>query len=124
MVLLLWVFSTVTRTSPELPVQRLWRSYAANDIIGVATWIHSELYFSKTALQNNGDPSVITNSRLPWLPGCKPLHWNNSSSGGNSAQLSKTPSSHASATYHTAQPGLLPLRAADRLQSTLPAQHA
>lgn len=77
-------------------------TYANNDIIGVAvdTTANTVEFF-----KNNTSQGVITNSTYI-VPGCKPLHWNNSSSGSSTVQhnYGQAPL-HASATYHSAAGG-------------------
>jgi hypothetical protein len=77
-------------------------SYAANDVIGVAvdTTANTIEFF-----KNNTSQGVITNATYV-VPGCKPVHWNNSSSGSSTVQhmYGQAPL-HASATYHSAAGG-------------------
>ena len=77
-------------------------TYANNDIIGVAvdTTANTIEFF-----KNNTSQGVITNSTYI-VPECKPLHWNNSSSGSSTVQhnYGQAPL-HASSTYHSAAGG-------------------
>lgn len=77
-------------------------AYVANDIIGVAVdTVNNTIEFFK----NNASQGVITNSTYI-VPGCKPLHWNNSSSGSSTVQhnYGQAPL-HASAAYRSAAGG-------------------